>query len=116
MSQPRQVPAVAHLSVQYVGFRDVEDRREYVLRARIGQDSRDYTVSIALAAFASGRARLSDGPDICFQKLMREIPDGDGRDTAVEVSNEDLVRYRDAHAAAPRKRRAVPLPGTGERQ
>lgn len=91
-------------TVEYVGFRNTLNRREYLLRAHSGPETRDFTVGIALAAFAAGRVRLQDGPEICYLKLQREIA------AAVEgpaegdytVSDQELAGYRESHTPARR--------------
>lgn len=94
----------AQLVVQYVGFHDAPGRREYVLLAQIGDRVRQYTLSIALEAFAERRALLQDGPDVCYQKLTRELVvaglDGASR---LPVSDADLLHYRDTHAPPARR-------------
>lgn len=98
------------LLLQYVGFQDTPVRREYVLLAQIGDKSRRYTVWIEQAAFANRKALLQDGPDICFQKLQRELPESELAGTAcIGVTEGDLARYRDAHTL-PRRRAPTPRP------
>jgi hypothetical protein len=60
-------------TVEYVGFRSSAERREYMLRSRIGADIREYTIGIAHSAFATRRARFQDGPEICYLRLLREL-------------------------------------------
>ena len=88
--------------VEYVGFQNTELRREYRLRLRTGDEIREYVVGIALAAFAGGRVRYQDGPEISFLKLSRELeacgnapPDAD-----FTVSEDELAAYRSTHPAA----------------
>jgi hypothetical protein len=92
------------IAIQYQGFQDVRDRREYRFDARRGEQARRYTVWIELAAFSSRQARLQDGPDICYQKLARDVagvefqgPDG------IQVTDSDLAAYRETHAVPARK-------------
>ena len=98
------VPAARHLSIEYLGFRNGRDRREYLLCARWGDESSDYTVWIACSAFASGHALFQDGPDICFQKLRRELEKAEptGHRT-LEVTASELLDYRVAHAPPQRR-------------
>jgi hypothetical protein len=85
------------LLLQYVGFADTPARREYVLLARLGDETRQYTVWIDQAAFASRQALRQDGPDICYQKLRRELAESlDGKDH-IGVTEGDLASYREAH-------------------
>src|SRR5262245_16206390 len=53
------------IQLQYVGFEDTPSRREYVLLAHLGDETRQYTVWIDQAAFAKRQALRQDGPDIC---------------------------------------------------
>ena len=100
----RPSPAPAPLVVQYVGFQDAPGRRDYVLLAQLGEKVREYTVYIDRASFEKRRALLQDGPDICYQKLLRELVDtdlaGPGR---LRVSDEDLTRDHAAHAPPARR-------------
>jgi hypothetical protein len=104
------VAAARHLSVEYLGFRSVRDRREYLLCARLGTEICEYTVWIANSAFAAGHALFQDGPDICYQKLRRELGDAEltgGR--SFEVTETELLDYRTAHAP-PQRRPASSIP------
>jgi hypothetical protein len=101
------------VAIQYLGFRDVRDRREYTLCAQRGDQEGRYTVSIELAAFANRQALLQDGPDICFQKLLRELADSKLRGAcAIAVTPSDLTAYRESHA--PPKRHGFLLPPSRE--
>jgi hypothetical protein len=105
------VPLVRHLSIEYLGFRSVKDRREYLLCAKLGTESCEYTVWIPNSAFAAGRALFQDGPDICYQRLRRELAGAEltgGR--SFEVTESELVEYRVSHAP-PQRRSASPTPG-----
>ncbi|MET0556832.1 MAG: hypothetical protein ABW221_27575 [Vicinamibacteria bacterium] len=91
------------ISIRYLGFKDVDGRRQYALQAQRGAETSQYTVSIELAAFSKKQALLQDGPDICYQKL-RELsavelhPGGE-----VEVTEEELAAYRVTHSRTPRR-------------
>lgn len=106
LAQPKLVPIlVRELILEYRGFRNVRDRREYRLRARLGTASCEYTVWIANAAFAAGQALLQDGPDICYQKLRRDLVGvklTDGQ--YVEVTASELQRYRTEHLPPQRRK------------
>lgn len=99
-AEPKPAPPIA---IRYLGFKDVEGRRQYSLQAQRGPETHRYTVSIELAAFSKKQALLQDGPDICYQKL-RELsavelpPDGE-----VEVTEAELAAYRETHSRTPRK-------------
>jgi hypothetical protein len=93
------------VAVQYLGFQDVQDRREYALRAQRGDQERCYTVSIKLAAFTNRQALLQDGPDICYQKLLHELADSELHGACgFVVTESDLTAYRESHAVPRRSR------------
>jgi len=97
------------VAIRYVGFQDVQNRREYALRARRGDQEGFYTVSIELADFADRKALLQDGPDICYQKLLLELGDSEPHgDLALAVTPGDLAAYREAHSVPKRSRAARP--------
>lgn len=96
-----------HLTLEYLGFRNAGDRREYLLCARSGAESREYTVWIAHAAFVAGQALLQDGPDICYQKLWRALAESELTGAkCVEVTEGELKDYRAAHAPPTRRSQA----------
>jgi hypothetical protein len=100
------------VAIQYLGFQDVQDRREYELCARRGDQEGRYTVSIKLTAFAKREALLQDGPDICYQKLLHELADAELREACgIAVTDSDLTAYRESHAIPRRGRSAPPRPG-----
>jgi hypothetical protein len=102
-------PAAARLSIQYRGFRDADGRREYMLSARGGAEERTYTLSIALTAFAERRARLQDGPDICYRKLVASFEGSSPSSAAMRVTDEELAAYRASHPLpVPRAVAALP--------
>jgi hypothetical protein len=104
---PRSVPSspsrtgaalATQLQVQYIGFADTVSRREYMLLARLGEETREYTVWIELAAFTTRKALRQDGPDICYQKLKRELASTPPLAASrIGVTEGDLASYRDAH-------------------
>lgn len=101
----RAAEAAKRVAIQYLGFQDVRDRREYALIAQRGDQEGRYTVSIELAAFANRQALLQDGPDICYQKLLHELTDVKLRGAcAIAVTPSDLRAYRESHAPPKRGR------------
>jgi hypothetical protein len=110
-NRPAVSAAQERIAIRYLGFQDVEGRREFMLNAQRGDQVRRYAVWIELSAFSSRKALLQDGPDICYQKLMRELagselqgPDG------IEVTDGDLAAYRETHAPPVRKGFSPPRP------
>lgn len=99
------------LLVQYLGFQDAPGRREYEIRVRRGDQSRQYTLWIARAAFAERQALLQDGPDICYQKLLRALADPElPTEDCIGVTEGDLADYRETHTRKPRGGFSSPLP------
>ena len=92
------------IAIRYLGFHDIQDRREYGLEARRGAEARGYTLWIELAAFSRRQALLQDGPDICYQKLLRELAGSElqGSDR-IAVTEGDLAAYRESHARPARR-------------
>jgi hypothetical protein len=107
---------VRQLSLEYLGFRNGRDRREYILCAKLGTASCEYTVWIPNSAFAAGHALFQDGPDICYQKLRRELADVElSEGQSVQVTESELLEYRTAHLPPQRRgpaAKASPTPET----
>ncbi|HVO09536.1 MAG TPA: hypothetical protein VMX54_02175 [Vicinamibacteria bacterium] len=120
MSEPARTPppAVAaphEIRLEYRGFRNTELRREFLVHARIGGAERDYVVAIAHAAFADRRVSLQDGPDVCFQRLRRELSGGALAELdRLDISDDELVSYRAAQKTVTRRRQRAPAPRPGE--
>jgi hypothetical protein len=107
----RMGEAAKRVAIQYLGFQDVRNRREYTLCAQRGEQEGRYTLSIELAAFANRQALLQDGPDICYQKLLRELADSNVRGAcAIAVTPSDLTAYRESHAVPKRHGFSLPPP------
>jgi hypothetical protein len=107
----RRVPAVGagELRLEYRGFRNTEVNREYMILARLADEEREYVVAIEQAAFAARRVSFQEGPDICFQRLRRELL---GQALVplpqLTITEGELAAYRTAHAPVA-TRRAGPL-------
>jgi len=92
------------VTIRYLGFHDGPGRREYVLDAQRGDETGRYTLWIELSAFSSRHALLQDGPEICYQKLLRELSDAELRGSAgMAVTENDLTSYREAHTRPVRR-------------
>jgi hypothetical protein len=100
--QPK--PALKPVTVRYLGFHDVPGRREYVLDAQRGDQTGHYTVWIDRSAFSSRLALLQDGPEICYQKLLRELSDVEPQGShGMAVTESDMATYKAAHTRPVRK-------------
>ena len=93
------------LRVEYLDFQNVADHREFRLRAFGPDGSTEFRFRIAVAAFGAGRIRLQDGPDVCYQKLLRAVAAGETASLDVtSIDDVELARYREAHTPAPKRR------------
>lgn len=106
----RQPPVPARrLRVEYLGFQNVAEQREFRFRVDDPDGSREVRFGIANSAFGGGgRLMMQDGPDVCYQKLLQTIAAGEsGSRKLIAIDDVDLARYREAHTHVP-KRRARP--------
>ncbi len=105
---------MAGTHVEYIGFTNSKDAREYKLRVLNGGVYHDFVRAISFDAFISRRARYQDAPDICFLKLQRELAERDGNlpDAYLCLTDSDLEEYRVAHSPKPPVRRPKPAPPT----
>jgi hypothetical protein len=92
-------------TVEYLGFRTSAKRREYLLRSHLGPETHEYTVGIPHAAFAAGRARFQDGPEICYRKLLRELETAGDTLAAHDftMTDAELADYLASHSAPARR-------------
>ena len=122
---PKPVPAVASelktarapekpapIAIQYLGFQNNGARRDYLLQVGRGEQATRHVLSIELAAFSLRLALLQDGPDICYQVLLRALaaPEQPVAE-AIAVTEADLAAYRAAHTM-PSRRRSFSAPST----
>jgi hypothetical protein len=111
----REPASIKGTVIQYLGFGNADGRREYVLEVQRGEETRRYTVWIELAAFSRGQALLQDGPDLAYQKLVRELTGPDPPASgSLEVTERDLAAYRENHAPPARRTSFSPLPRASE--
>ncbi len=105
LPQPASAAPGHPLRVEYLGFRNLADHREYRL-AVFGPDGpAEFLFRIPFAAFGAERVRLQEGPDICYQRLVNAVAAGETvSPDGVTISEADLASYREAHRPAPRRR------------
>jgi hypothetical protein len=109
---PVPLPPVpgAFVRVEYIGFQDVAEHREFRLRVYGREGSTEFRFGIAIAAFGAGRVSLQDGPDVCYQKLLRAIAAGETASPHVITIDEvELASYREAHTPVKKHRSWAPL-------
>jgi hypothetical protein len=89
-------PASRRPIIRYLGFRSTPCGREYTLRVADVASCRDFVLFISHEAFAARETRFQDAPDVCSEKLRRELaadPDllpGEG----ITLTSGDLRDYR----------------------
>jgi len=98
--------------VEYMGFKCVENTREYALRVHQGANILGHvTMVIQNSAFLTKAVRYQDGPDLCFHKLQSVIAlSPEAMPERIVVSEADYVTARAPRAST---RRAKPLPPAG---
>ena len=74
---PPQPSSGRFVRIEYVDFQNVAEHREFRLRAYLPEGSAEFRFRIAVAAFDARRVRLQDGPDVCYQKLLRAVAAGE---------------------------------------
>jgi hypothetical protein len=86
------------LRVEYLDFQNLAGLREYRLRAYGPEGSNEFRFRIALASFSAARVRLQDGPDVCYQKVLRAVAAGEAASPdAIEIDEGELTLFREAH-------------------
>ncbi len=90
-----------NLIVQFVGYEVNPIEREYRFSVRESKsEAREFTLTIANAAFDCRRARFQDAPDICSLRLHRELA-ADGNhpaNTHFQITDQELDDYRGPHS------------------
>jgi hypothetical protein len=89
------------LIVQFVGYEVSPLVREYRFSVSESRgEAREFTLTIANAAFDGRRARYQDAPDICSARLRRELA-ADGNhpaNTHFQITDQELDDYRGRHS------------------
>ncbi|HEU0107682.1 MAG TPA: hypothetical protein VFT38_15995 [Vicinamibacteria bacterium] len=110
---PASKPTAPRLSIriEYVDCQTLPEYREYRLAAYGPDGPVESRFRIAIAAFGAGRVRIQDGPDVCYQKLLRSVAAGETASPDVVVIDDiELASYRTAHTPAPKHRSWTPSP------
>jgi hypothetical protein len=88
-------PAGPGIRVEYLGFRNVAEQREFRLRVYGSEGSTECRFGIAMAAFGVARVSLQDGPDVCYKKLLRAIAAGEmASPDVITIDEVELASYR----------------------
>ena len=106
-ADPERTPSKSpHLAtrVEYLDYQSQADYREYRLALHSQEGTREARVRIPVTAFAASRVLLQDGPDVCYQRLLRMLSAGEAPSREViVVDGAELTAYREAHTPAPRR-------------
>ena len=95
--------------IEYLDYRDVDEHREYRFRVYGPDGSNEFRLRVANAAFDARRVRMQDGPDLCYQKLLRAIAAGvTAQPDVITIDDADLFSYRDDHTPVPKRRSWTP--------
>ena len=93
--------------VEYLDYQSLPDCREYRLTVKAPEGSAEFRFRIPIAAFAAKRLLLQDGPDVCYQKLLRTLGAGETPSPDVAtIDDVELTSYREAHTPPPKRARA----------
>jgi hypothetical protein len=91
--------------IEYLGFQNVAEHREFRLRVYGPDGSTEVRSRIAIAAFDAGRVRMQDGPDVCYRKLLQSVAAGEvASPDVITIDDVDLAGYREAHTPVPKRR------------
>ena len=108
-AKPPPPSAARFVRVEYLDFKNVPDHREYRLAVCGPDGPAEFRFRIPVAAFGAGRVRLQDGPDVCYQKLLRAVAAGETASPAVvTIDDVELASYREAHTHVPKHRSWTP--------
>jgi hypothetical protein len=99
------VPAdPARTRIEYLDHQGEGECREYRFALHSQEGTVEARLRIPVAAFAANRVLLQDGPDVCYQRLLRMLSEGEAPSGhAIIVDGPELVAYREAHTPAPRR-------------
>jgi hypothetical protein len=106
-AQPVPKPTLPRLSVriEYLDCQTLPEYREYRLAACGPDGPVESRFRIAMAAFDAGRVRIQDGPDVCYQKLLRSVVAGEtASPDVVVIEDVELASYRAAHTPVQKHR------------
>ena len=107
---PPQPSSGRFVRIEYLDFQNVAEHREFRLRAYLPDGSAEFRFRIAVAAFDAGRVRLQDGPDVCYQKVLRAVAAGETPSPdVISIDDLELASYRAAHTPVPKHRSYNPV-------
>jgi hypothetical protein len=106
-------PPVRLARLEYLDFQKNAEHREFRFRVHGSEGWTETRVRIAIADFGTGRVRLQDGPDVCYQKLQRTVAASEtGTADVITVDDVDVASYLEAHPQTKRQSWAPSTPPT----
>jgi hypothetical protein len=92
------------IRIEYLDYQSQVDYREYRLAVHLAEGTEEVRLRVPIAAFSANRVLLQDGPDVCYQRLLRMLSAGEALSGGViTVDGAELAAYREAHTPAPRR-------------
>jgi hypothetical protein len=106
---------VRALRIEYLSFTNATDHRAYRFAVHAPDGVATQVLRVALSSFGA-HLRLQDGPDICYQVLVRALAGGAvAGGPEITLSETDLSGYREAHTPVPKRRSVTPNPNAPPR-
>lgn len=98
------VPARS-LRVEYLDFQNAGDHRDYRFQVSGPDEPTQVRIRVAIDRFGPGGLRLQDGPDACYQRLLRAVTESEtALPQVIHLDDADLASYREAHTPVVRQR------------
>ena len=98
--------------LQYMGFKQVKDTREYVFHLIVSQEEiKVFVVATDMAMFLKHHVGMQEGPLLCFGKLATELAAVESTDPAQPrrpLTDQDMLSYIAAGGLC-RKQKVLPL-------
>lgn len=97
------------MQIRYLGFQLKPRGRDYnyqVIDAKAPVPTRDFTFTISNQAFTQHSVPYQDAPDICYQKLRKQLDletAGQSLPPHATISGEEFDEYRAKHRPAKRR-------------
>ena len=102
---PKTTSPRLSVRIEYLDCQTLPEYREYRLAACGADGPVESRFRIAMASFHAGRVRIQDGPDVCYQKLLRSVVAGEAASPDVVVIDDvELASYRAAHTPVQKHR------------
>ena len=86
--------------IQYVGFNVVASSRIYNYDVLDTKEKREFSVRVQSEAFRPSGLKLQDGPDICFDRLKRELgaeTEKSRAEAELSIAERDIDEYLERH-------------------